>query len=181
MHGFFSPFLPLPCKAGLGSGSFGNRALQKPREFLVDTYMSDTNKTAHKSGLIEHKNFYNKKTKDKITSEEVENYLQSLSKDREDRQIRQASETIQLYLLYKERKNTAHKIENMPISAQWKIIADAMQKVLRLMYRLYRTDQAYTGRTILQGSNFHLYLNANRQMREKNGYGSGYFPLINYP
>jgi len=120
--------------------------MEQFKAYLTSSKLADERKAGYYlSWVARCYNFYKKKPKDKITSEEVEYYLQSLSKDREDWQIRQASEAIQLYLLYKERKNTAHNRENMPISAQWKIIADAMQKVLRLMHRSYRTEQAYIG------------------------------------
>ncbi|MBN1625811.1 MAG: phage integrase N-terminal SAM-like domain-containing protein [Deltaproteobacteria bacterium] len=120
--------------------------MEQFKAYLTSSKLTDEKKAGYYlSWVTRLYNFYKKKTKDPITSEEVAHYLQSLSKNREDWQIRQAAEAIQLYLLYKERKNIAYNRENMPISAQWKIIADAMQKVLRLMHRSYRTEQTYIG------------------------------------
>jgi len=84
--------------------------------------------------------FCKKHPKDPITTEDIERYLKHLSKSKEEWQVKQAAEAIQLYQLFKDGKEITQNKEKLQVSDQWKLIADAMHKVLRLMHRSYRTE-----------------------------------------
>ena len=80
-----------------------------------------------------------------VTDQEKEAYLRHLSKNRESWQVDQAEKAIALYLFHEKRKeDNLSKTENKS-SDQWKATVDGMRRMLRLMHRSYRTEQAYIG------------------------------------
>jgi integron integrase len=89
--------------------------------------------------------FCKKQPTDPIITEDIERYLRHLSHSREEWQVKQASEAIQLFQFYKNRKNITHSKVSVEASAEWKSAVEEMQKILRLMHRSYRTEQAYIG------------------------------------
>jgi hypothetical protein len=80
---------------------------------------------------------------DPVTDAEIELFLKDLSKSREDWQVKQASEAINLYQFFRERSIKPQLKESVEISSQWKSVAGEMCKLMRLMHRSYRTEQAY--------------------------------------
>jgi integron integrase len=80
---------------------------------------------------------------DAVTQEVVEKYLAYLAKRKEDWQVRQASDAIQLYLFFKKRDNNEFCREKGDGKAQWKTVAEEMRQALRLRHRASRTEEAY--------------------------------------
>lgn len=89
--------------------------------------------------------FHHKRLADAVSKHEIEAYLKHLSKTRESWQVDQAAEAISLYQFYQSRNVAAGFCRNLASDGQWKAIADDMHKVLRLMHRSLRTEQAYIG------------------------------------
>jgi len=79
---------------------------------------------------------------DGIAPQDVERYLNHLSKRREDWQVKQAAEAIELYL---RRKSPELGGGNTNYGDQWKIVTDDMQNMLRLKHRSVRTERTYLG------------------------------------
>ena len=89
--------------------------------------------------------FHHKRPADAVSKQEIEAYLKHLSKSRESWQVDQAAEAISLYQFYQGRNVTAGFCRNLASDSQWRAVADDMHKVLRLMHRSLRTEQAYNG------------------------------------
>jgi site-specific recombinase XerD len=89
--------------------------------------------------------YCSKNPEDAVTQEDVEKYLAYLAKRKEDWQVRQASDAIQLYLFFKKRNKRESCREKGDGKAQWKTIANEMRHALRLRHRAARTEEAYLG------------------------------------
>ena len=57
-------------------------------------------------------NFFNKKPTDNFTSEEIDQFLEYLTKRKEEWQVDQASESIRIYQFFKSLKNQPETIKN---------------------------------------------------------------------
>ena len=120
--------------------------MEQFKSYLITSKLTDEKGAGFYLSWVNHfYKFCNKNPKDSVTQEEIERFLKYLSRNREDWQVKQASEAIQLYQYYKERKKTENIKESLELNAQWKLIAESMHKILRLMHRSYRTEQAYIG------------------------------------
>jgi integrase len=120
--------------------------MEQFKTYLITSRLTDEKKAGFYISWVNHfYKFCNKNPEDSITQEEIEPFLKYLSRNREDWQVNQASEAIQLYQYHKERKKTEKIKESLELNAQWKLIAESMHKILRLMHRSYRTEQAYIG------------------------------------
>jgi site-specific recombinase XerD len=84
-----------------------------------------------------------KDPEDAVTQEEVEEYLAYLAKRKEDWQVRQASDAIQIYLFFKKRNTNKFYRQEGDGKAQWKTVAEEMRHALRLRHRAARTEEAY--------------------------------------
>jgi len=118
--------------------------MEQFKSYLISSKLTDEKKAAFYISWITR--FYkscNKSPEDPVTQEEIDRFLNQLSKHREEWQVKQASLAIRLYQYYKERKNTEKGREGLELNAQWKSTAEEMRKILRLMHRSYRTEQAY--------------------------------------
>ena len=82
---------------------------------------------------------------DAVTQEEVETYLAYLGKRKEEWQVEQASDAIQLYLFYKDKKYKEFSKKNKDADGQWTAAAEEMRHALRLRHRSLRTEKAYLG------------------------------------
>jgi integron integrase len=80
---------------------------------------------------------------DAVTQAVIDEYLAYLAKRKEDWQVRQASDAIQLYLFFKKRKKREFCREKGDGKAQWKTVAEEMRHALRLRHRAARTEEAY--------------------------------------
>ena len=118
--------------------------MEQFRNYLISSKLTDDKRADYYLAWIAvfHKSF-KKKPEDPVMQEEIENFLNHLSRHREEWQVKQASLAIQLYQYYKERKKKGETAEILGLNAQWKSVAEEMRKVLRLMHRSYRTEQAY--------------------------------------
>jgi len=120
--------------------------MEKFKSYLISSKLTDEKKAGfYVSWVTRFYRFCNKTPEAVITMEDIERYLKLLSKSREEWQVKQAAEAIHLYQFFKDRNNIAQGKENLEISAQWKSVAEEMKKILRLMHRSYRTEQAYIG------------------------------------
>jgi len=120
--------------------------MEQFKSYLITSKLTDEKKAGfYLSWVTRFFEFCNKNPEDSAAQQEIEPFLKYLSRNREDWQVKQASDAIQLYQYYKERKKTENIKENLELNAQWKLIAESMHKILRLMHRSYRTEQAYIG------------------------------------
>src|SRR4030043_492476 len=120
--------------------------MEQFKSYLITSKLTDEKKAGfYLSWVTRFFEFSNKNPEDSVTQQEIERFLRYLSRNREDWQVKQASDAIQLYQYYKERKKTEKIRESLELNAQWKLIAESMHKILRLMHRSYRTEQAYIG------------------------------------
>ena len=92
---------------------------------------------------------------DPVTQEVIDEYLAYLAKRKEDWQVRQASDAIQIYLFFKKRNDRKSYREKGDGKAQWKTVAEEMRHALRLRHRAARTEEAYLSWL----RKFYLYLN----------------------
>ena len=146
-----TPFVSIILDASIHSPEYGMEivhlgSMEQFKSYLLSKNLTDEKKVGfYLSWVTRFNEFCNKKPEDSITEEEIERYLKHLSKSREEWQVRQASEAINLYQFFKNRKNTEHSKAGLEESAQWKSVAEEMHKILRLLHRSYRTEQAYIG------------------------------------
>ncbi len=70
------------------------------------------------------------------TKDEIKNFLKYLSSQKEEWQVNQASEAIQLYEYNKKREYSGHP-------EGWKAVAKDMRRIIRLKHLSPRTEQAY--------------------------------------
>jgi integron integrase len=89
--------------------------------------------------------YCNKHLGDAVKTEDIDRYLKHLSKHREDWQVKQAGEAIQLYLFYRRRKQPRPTWGKMDGNGQWGAAAEEMRKMLRLKHRSFWTEKAYLG------------------------------------
>jgi integron integrase len=120
--------------------------MEQFKSYLITSKLTDEKKAGfYLSWVSRFFEFCNKSPEDSVTRQEIAHFLKYLSRNREDWQVKQASEAIQLYQYHKERKKTEEIKEGLELNAQWKLIAESVHKILRLMHRSYRTEQAYIG------------------------------------
>jgi integron integrase len=118
--------------------------MEQFKSYLLSKNLIDEKKAGfYVSWVNQFYTFCKKRPSDTITTEDIEGYLKHLSRSREDWQVDQASKAINLYQYFKDRENTTRNKEGQGVSTQWKAVAEEMQKMLRLMHRSYRTEQAY--------------------------------------
>lgn len=87
----------------------------------------------------------NKSPGDRVESEDINRYLKSLTRRREDWQVKQASEAIELYLFFRRKKQATRNGKLPHVNEQWKSVVDDMKKMLRLKHLSFRTEQTYLG------------------------------------
>jgi len=82
-------------------------------------------------------------TVDQVDENHVNSYLEKLSRQREDWQVKQAKEAIGLYRFLYSRERKRPEQRNASSEAEWKIAVEEMVRMLRLKQRSYRTEEAY--------------------------------------
>jgi integron integrase len=87
--------------------------------------------------------FCGKNPGDDVSPEEIASFLKQLTKSREDWQVDQANEAIQLYLYYNQRK--CQNKADLGTNTQWKAVAQDMVRMLRLKHRSLSTEKTYMG------------------------------------
>jgi len=120
--------------------------MEQFKSYLISSKLADEKKAGfYVSWVTSFYRYCNRSLDDSITTEDIERYLKRLSKNREDWQVKQASEAIKLFLFFKDRGKALQGKETLESSDQWKSAAEEMKKILGLMHRSYRTEQAYIG------------------------------------
>ena len=89
-------------------------------------------------------NFAGKARNESGLPDEIDRYLDLLNRRKEDWQVQQAREAIQIYQLFISRSNQdARKANNAGMA--WKAAAEDMTRMLRLKQRSLNTERAYLG------------------------------------
>lgn len=78
-----------------------------------------------------------------ITDEQIRSYIDKMSHQREDWQVKQAREAIGLYRFFCIRMKDPPQERNLTSENEWKQAAEEMIKMLRLKQRSYRTEDTY--------------------------------------
>jgi integron integrase len=86
----------------------------------------------------------NKSPGDRVESEDIDRYLKFLAKRREDWQVKQALEAIQLYRFFKNRQ-VPRIGKHLSGNEDWRTVAEDMYKMLRLKHLSFRTEKTYIG------------------------------------
>jgi len=82
---------------------------------------------------------------DDISSAEVERFLKHLTKFREEWQIKQAKEAIELYGFTRRQASGPLGNRTMESDSQWKSVAQETVRMLRLKHRSLNTEKTYMG------------------------------------
>ncbi len=113
-------------------------------EFLKDTgQIRDRNLPYYLKWVADCYEFLKKDLSQKISYEEKQNFLEHLSKNHEEWQVKQADLAIKLYnfFLLKRSKSDFNHLT----SREWEVLINDTLKALRLRHRSYRTEKAYLG------------------------------------
>jgi len=87
--------------------------------------------------------FHNKGPMAEISTDEIEAYLRRLSKSREEWQVKQAKEAIDLFLFFRRKRLRQPSKKSLDMDAAWKEAADEMVRMLRLKHRSLATEKSY--------------------------------------
>ena len=82
---------------------------------------------------------------DDVSSAEVERFLKHLTKFREEWQIKQAKEAIELYGFTSRQASGPLGNRTMESNSQWKSVSQETVRMLRLKHRSLRTEKTYMG------------------------------------
>lgn len=80
---------------------------------------------------------------EQITDEHVNSYIDKITNQREDWQVKQAREAIGLYRFVNSKNTEKHTSGNLSSETEWKLAAEEMKKILRLKQRSYSTEKTY--------------------------------------
>jgi len=89
--------------------------------------------------------FCDKSPGDDVSAEEIDRFLKYLMRSREDWQVNQANEAIQLFIYYNRRKYRNETEGDIDSDAKWKVVVQDMVRVLRLKHRSLSTEKTYIG------------------------------------
>jgi integron integrase len=89
--------------------------------------------------------FCDKTPGDEISSSEVDRFLKHMAKSREDWQIKQAKEAIELYGFINRRASGPLGNRTMESDKKWKSVAEETVRMLRLKQRSLSTEKTYMG------------------------------------
>lgn len=99
-------------------------------------------------------NYRHKARDESVLPDEIDTYLELLNRRKEDWQVEQAREAIQIYQLFISRSNSNTR-RTHDAGAEWKTVADEMVRMLRLKQLSHNTERTYL--TWLRS--FYKYLN----------------------
>lgn len=93
----------------------------------------------------------NKSPGDRVESEDIDRYLKSLARCREDWQVKQASEAIELYLFFRRKKQATRNGKLSDVSEQWKSVVGRHEENVKAQapFVSNRTDLPGLGAEIL--------------------------------
>jgi len=89
--------------------------------------------------------FCEKDVGDNISGNNVDRFLKKSGKYREDWQIKQAKEAIDLYRFFLRKRSKKSVHTEMESDVQWKEVAEEMVNILRLKHRSISTERTYMG------------------------------------
>lgn len=87
-------------------------------------------------------NFSHKSRNDSLLPDEIDKYIELLNRRKEDWQVQQAREAINIYQLFVSRSNRKLRKSNDSV-AEWRTVADEMVRMLRLKHRSLNTERTY--------------------------------------
>lgn len=87
--------------------------------------------------------FCNKRPSDRVSEEQIDRFLRHLTKTREEWQVNQANEAIQLYLYFNRRNHEMPGRKDLDSRSQWRAVGQDMVKILRLKHRSFKTEKTY--------------------------------------
>jgi len=116
------------------------------KSYLLSKHVLDAKKAGfYLYWVSQFYSYFNKSPSDNVKPEEIDRYLKFLAKRREDWQVKQASEAIELYLFFKRKKQFIRNNKRPDPNVQWEIVVDDVKKMLRLKHLSLRTEQTYLG------------------------------------
>ena len=89
--------------------------------------------------------FSGKDVGNNISTDDVDHFLKKLARYREDWQIKQAKEAIDLYRFFLRKRSKKSVHTEMESDVQWKEVAEEMVNILRLKHRSISTERTYIG------------------------------------
>ncbi len=120
--------------------------MEKFKSYLLSSRIAnEKNHAFYLHWVAQFYGFCGKHPEDDAEQAEVERYLSYLSKRKEDWQVRQASDAIQVYLFFKKKNQPLSDVKNKHADKAWVDVAEEMQNALRLRHRSFRTEQTYLG------------------------------------
>lgn len=125
--------------------NWARNVMEDFKSYLLSKHISDKKKAEFYLYWVNL--FYrhcNKHNGESFDSEDIDQYLKFLAKSREDWQVKQASEAIQLYRFFKNRQ-IPRTGKHLSGSEQWRVVGEDMYRMLRLKHLSFRTEQAYLG------------------------------------
>jgi integron integrase len=89
--------------------------------------------------------FFDKTLDDEVAGEEIDSFLKHLTRFREEWQVNQASETIQLFIYFNRREYQGKAKADLDSNTHWKAVAQDMVRMLRLKHHSLSTERTYIG------------------------------------
>lgn len=89
--------------------------------------------------------FCEKDVGDNISADDVDRFLKKITRHREDWQIKQAKEAVDLYRFFLRKHSRESACTEMESDAKWKDVVEEMIKILRLKHRSMSTEKTYIG------------------------------------
>jgi len=88
-------------------------------------------------------NYCGKEPEEPVTQKEIDNFVIRLSKKREDWQIQQAKEAINLFQFFQRKGERAEENKGIESNKKWSAAAQELIRMLRLKQRSYSTEKTY--------------------------------------
>ena len=120
--------------------------MEEFRSYLLSKrIVPEKNLVYYLSWITQFYAFCDKRPGDDVSAEEIDRFLKYLMKSREDWQVNQANEAIQLFIYYNRRKYRNETEGDIDSDAKWKVVVQDMVTVLRLKHRSLSTEKTYIG------------------------------------
>jgi integron integrase len=87
--------------------------------------------------------FCEKDVGDNISADDMDRFLKNITRHREDWQIKQAKEAVDLYRFFLRKHSRESACTEMESNDQWKSVVEEMIKILRLKHRSMSTEKTY--------------------------------------
>jgi hypothetical protein len=97
------------------------------------------------SWVIQFYDFCDKPLYNEVSADEIDAFLKHLARSREEWQVNQASEAIQLFIYFNRREYQGQAKADLDSNTQWKAVAQDMVRMLRLKHRSLSTEKSYIG------------------------------------